>query len=192
VTILSEPGTASGAERVPLVLEMAHGSDAKNGRSVTATVRLRNIAEQTVFVYLRRDLLTFEVQRPSGEKVQCYPMDALRHPSRRGFMRVAPGRSVVLTSRLVELCPRWTFAKRGEYLVRARYRPSASGSEVGIHAFTGELDADRPVSVRVERDAHVFANHFVEPRTPPMVAPPSPPSPNPPAALPRRTAPARR
>jgi hypothetical protein len=190
-TILSQPASAAGARGAPLVLEMAHGSDARNERSVTAAVRLRNVTEEPVFVYLRRDLFTFLVRGPAGEEVTCYPVDTMRHPSRRGFTRVAPHRSVVLTSRLVELCPRWTFAKRGMYLVHARYRPSANGGSVGLDAFTGDLDADRPIAIRVERDAHVFANHVVAAKPAPSIAVKAP-SASPAAAQPRRTVPVRR
>lgn len=176
----------SGRHSTPLALEMVRGSDARNERSVTATIRLRNVSNQMVTVYLRRDLITFEVEGPGGRKTTCEPIDAMRHPARRGFTKLAPHRSVVLTSRLVELCPRWTFANHGEYLVRARYDPRATGAMVGVEAFTGELETNRPVSVRVKRDIRVVRNHFV-PKSSPRTAAvkthapaPSAPAPAPP------------
>jgi hypothetical protein len=176
----------------PLVLEMVRGSEARNERSVTATVRLRNVTDQRVAVYLRRDLITFEVEGPDGNKTTCEPIDAMRHPARRGFTIVAAHRSVVLTARLVELCPRWTFARRGEYLLRARYDPRVTGKTVGVEAFTGELDAGNPVSVRVRHDTRVVVNHFVS-RNSPQQAPPKAAVPVlPPARSAQRPAPARR
>ncbi|HEX4337223.1 MAG TPA: hypothetical protein VH062_15000 [Polyangiaceae bacterium] len=148
------------------------------------------MTEQKVSVYLRRDLITFEIAGPDGEKTTCEPIDAMRHPARRGFTNVAAHRSIVLTARLVELCPRWTFAKSGEYLVRASYDPRVSGKTVGVDAFTGELEADRSVSVWVRHGLHVIRNHFVSRdsagHAPTKTAAPPPPAPPPSRRLPVR------
>ena len=173
----------------PLVLEMTKGSVVRHGRDATVTVRVRNTTADPVTLYVRRDLLTFEILGPGGEQTTCAPMDPLRHPARLGFTKVAPHRSVLLTTRLVELCPRWTFSRRGEYSVRASYAAERTGQSVGLHAFTGSLVADRPAVVHVQHDSRVFRNHVVTSsgqRAPsvPSTPPASPPKAR--ASAPRR------
>ncbi|HVW29727.1 MAG TPA: hypothetical protein VHC69_30395 [Polyangiaceae bacterium] len=185
-------GSRAGAAEPPLVLEMKAGSEVHHGRNATVTVRVKNTTERPVTLYLRRDLITYEVLGPDGETTTCSPVDAERHPGRRGFTTLRPHRSRALTTRLVELCPRWTFSKRGEYLVRAHYEPEYSGRSVGLHAYVGPLDAETPAVVTVEHDARVYRNHVVTPAPPagPVPPPPAPPKPAPPPRA--RAVPARR
>lgn len=193
-------GSRAEAAEPPVVLEMKAGSEVHHGRNATVTVRVKNTTERPVTLYLRRDLITYEVVGPDGETTTCSPMDTERHPGRKGFTTLRPHRSRALTTRLVELCPRWTFSKRGEYQVRAHYEPEYSGQSIGLHAYVGPLDADAPAVVTVEHDARVYQNHVVTPAppsgpvpppAPPRAAPPAPPRPA--APPPRaRAVPARR
>lgn len=177
------PLEVEAAEGTPLVLEMTRGSHVRHGRNAEVTVRVRNTTAEPVTLYLRRDLITFQVTGPDGATTTCAPLDPRRHPGRRGFTTLLPHRSLALTSRLVELCPRWTFAKRGEYSVGAYYDPQASGQGVNLHAFTGRLATEEPAVVHVEHDAHVVQNHVVHaasaPSSPPPAAPKPPPAPPP-------------
>ena len=169
VVTLAQPVLAAGDG--PLTLETVRGSAVRHGRAATVTVRLRNVTDQKVTVYVRRDLITYEVVAPTGEVLTCLPMDRPRHPARSGFTTILPHHSVVMTSRLVELCPRWTFATHGEYQVRARYDPRPTGEQVGLDAYTGVLLSDASVSVRVKQDSRVFKNHPVIPHLPRQTEP---------------------
>jgi hypothetical protein len=186
LTLLALPRNVDAADGTPLILEMTRGSEVRHGRNAQVTLRVRNTTTQPVTIYLRRDLITFRVTGPGGEETTCAPMDAQRHPGRRGFTTLLPHRSLVLTSRLIELCPRWTFSEHGAYSVDAYYDPRSSGQSLGLHAFTGRLAADRPVIVRVQRDARVVQNHEVRASgspapqsaaSAPKPTPPAPPAP---------------
>jgi hypothetical protein len=137
------------------VLEMVRGSDASNERSTTASVRLRNPTGAPVTVYVRRSLLSFDVLGPQG-RVRCGAGGESRNPVRRAFTRLPPGRSTTLVTRLVEVCPRGTFAKQGLYWVGAELGANVDGADVGLHAFTGTLRSARPVSVRVRHTIRLF------------------------------------
>jgi hypothetical protein len=194
VTIVAPARDVIAAEGAPLVLEMARGSAVRHGRNAEVTVRLRNTTAEPVTIYLRRDLITFQITGPDGKTTTCAPTDTRRHPGRRGFTTLLPHRSLALTSRLVELCPRWTFSKRGEYAVGAYYDPQISGQGMELHAFTGRLAAERPVVVHVEHDSRVVRNHVVRvasarppsPAPSPKAAPPPAPSPRVRPVPPRR------
>ncbi|HEX4473719.1 MAG TPA: hypothetical protein VH142_01505 [Polyangiaceae bacterium] len=175
----NQPTSTSGA--APLVLHMVRGSDARSERSVDATVRLTNTTPRPIAVYLRRELLSFDVLGPDGSSTCAEPGD-FRHPARLGYTRLAAHRSVTLTSRLVELCPRGTFADAGVYLVRAMFETDHGGEAVGLHAFTGRLMTEHPVMVRVRRSLHLLPNHRVLPAAIPAPTPPPVHS----AALPAR------
>jgi hypothetical protein len=170
----------ASARESPLVLEMVRGSRVQRGRQVTATVRLRNPTDTVVAVYLPRDLLTFQVRKPDGETIVCEPLDSRRHPSRRSFTRIGAKQSVLLTTRLVELCPRWTFSQRGRYRIVAHAHPDRTGESFGLDAFVGELRAEEPVTVEVGRDSRIVKNHFVRKNEPPKPAAKQPPPPRPP------------
>jgi hypothetical protein len=196
VALAVVPLEAEAAEGIPLVFEMARGSHVRHGRNAEVTVRVRNDTAQPVTIYLRRDLITFQVTGPDGATTTCAPMEPRRHPGRRGFTTLLPHRSLALTSRLVELCPRWTFSRRGEYAVGAYYDPQASGQSADLHAYTGRLAAERSVIVNVERDAHVVRNHAVRAASAASASPapaPAPKSPAPHAPPPKaRPVPSRR
>jgi hypothetical protein len=168
----SEPET--GGRPRSLVLEMVRGSDARTERSVKATVRLRNRGPAPVEVYVRRALLAFQVQGPTGV-VSCSSEGEFRHPARLGFTRLSPGASVTLVNRLVELCPRGTFAAPGVYLVTAAFETDATGQSVGLDAFTGQLRTARSASIRVRHAIHLVPNHWV-PKV--VTAPPTLPAPS--------------
>jgi hypothetical protein len=153
-------------------LEMVKGSDAQSEPNVTATVRLRNPMKHRLVLFLRRELLTFEVLTPAGT-VSCVAEPDARNPDRRAFSTVARGGSVTLVSRLVELCPRGTFATPGLYLVHAQLDAPADGADYGLDAFTGTLHTERPIPVRVRRALQIIHNR----PTPVSGAPGAPPQP---------------
>jgi hypothetical protein len=172
-------------------LEMVRGSDARTELNVTASVRVRNPGRSKLSVFVRRELITFEVLSPRGT-VTCASEPDKRNPDRRAFRTLAPHASMTLVSRLVELCPRGTFAESGLYLIHARFDAAADGTDYDLEAFTGSLHTDRPVPVRVRHTIKIIPNRTVgppgaasmaamaQPMPPQMAAPVPPPVPPPP------------
>lgn len=130
-------------------LSMTTGSDAAAERLATVSVRLKNPStSRKLVVYFRRELMSFEVMGPDGV-VSCEPEPRERFPEPQAFTTLGAGKSIVVTSRLVELCPRRTFDRPGLYLIRARFESKDSGAEFGLQAFTGRVVADQPATVRI-------------------------------------------
>lgn len=142
-------------ETGPLELTISHGSDASNERTATIALRLKNRSKHGVRFFLRRELISFEVMGPDGLET-CDPQPDERAPDRQAFLYLRPGHSMTLYSRLVELCPRGTFAQPGLYLIHARYDANRSGARWGLHAFVGRVVTRRPGSIRIRHGAHPF------------------------------------
>lgn len=169
-------------------LVMVKGSDAQAEQNVTATVRIKNPLRHRLVVFLRRELLTFEVHTPHGT-VSCDSEPDMRNPDRRAFSSIAPGGSVTLVSRLVELCPRGTFAVPGLYVIDASLDAPANGSDYGLDAFTGSIHSERPVTVRVRRETQIVRNRVLKTNGAPGGPPPPPGAPPPGIVMPPAPAP---
>jgi hypothetical protein len=143
-----KPALASG-----LAFEVTQGSDASTEAFATVTVKLSNHGNTKEQVFFRRELVTLEVSNVDGT-VLCEPEPDDRTPDRQAFTLLAPGGSISVTSRLVELCPQDTFARPGLYLVRGAFDTDISGSDFGLEAFVGHLSAEKPAVVRI-RTGHL-------------------------------------
>lgn len=132
----------------PFELKLTAGSDASTERTATVTLTLKNRSPESRYVYFRRELVSYEVMGPDG-LVQCDPEPDLREPERHGFSQLAAGETLSATSRLVELCPRGTFARPGLYLVHARFDANQAGDEFDLDAFVGRAVTRDSVGVRV-------------------------------------------
>jgi len=139
------------------VLQVVRGSDAETERSVTATIRLKNPTEHKLRLYFRRALLSFKVLSLKGA-AECPADPDSRNPDRGAFTSVPSGGSITVTSRVVEMCPRGTFAESGLYLVSAELAAPNDGGDFGFDAFTGTLKSSRPAPVRVRRTLHLEYN----------------------------------
>lgn len=170
-------------------LEISRGSDADTERSVTVTVRLKNATHTRLRIFFRRELLSFKVVGLKGTS-ECPGDPETKNPDRGSFNGISPGGSLSVTSRLVELCPRGTFAESGLYLVSASFHAAADGSDFGFEAFTGTIETPRPVPVRVRRTIRLEpiivrkapGGTGPTPQQPqaPSAAAPAPPAPAPP------------
>lgn len=150
------------------VLELIKGSDARTDRDVTVTIRIENPTDRPMTLFFRRELMSFKVLGPEG-MTRCLPGPDDRKPDRQAFMNLWPGRKVTIVSRLVELCPRDTFARPGFYLVRAKLRATERGRQFGLHAWTGRLRSHHAVPVRVRSgDVQFRVRYF---RAPPRGQP---------------------
>jgi hypothetical protein len=145
----SSPSTES-ADGPPWQLRLSQGSDAQSELETTVTLTLQNRSRQPQRVYLRRELVTFEVMSRDG-LVECDPYPDLRAPDPQEFATLKPGGSTSLTSRLIELCPRRTFARPGLYLVHGRLDAHESGEEYGLDAFVGRVVTQQPVTLRIRK-----------------------------------------
>jgi hypothetical protein len=137
-------------EAGPLHFQLNSGSDTQEELGTMVSVTLKNRSKHKEIVYFRRELVSFEVMGPDGlSNCDAKPDD--RAPEPQSFARLGPGGSVSATSRLVELCPRGTFAHPGLYLVHARFDANQSGDRYGLDAYVGQVVSDKPVSIRIRR-----------------------------------------
>lgn len=134
--------------RVPIAIDMQQGSDAESQLSATVAITLKNRSKRSQYVYFRRELLSFEVMGPGG-LITCDPQPDTRAPDRQAFLLLSPGRSMTITSRLVEMCPKGTFARPGFYLVHARFETDENGEEYGLDAYVGQVATEHPANVRI-------------------------------------------
>lgn len=132
----------------PIVIDMQQGSDAASDLYATVDILLKNKSRQTQYVYFRRELLKLEVMGPGGA-ASCDPEPDTRAPDRQAFLVLAPGQRMSIPSRLVELCPKDTFARPGFYLVHARFESVETGEEFGMEAYVGRVATEHPANVRI-------------------------------------------
>jgi hypothetical protein len=87
-------------------------------------------------LFVRRELLTFEVIGPKGGTT-CRMHPAQRAPDSSAFTSLGTGGSTTLVTRLAEVCPLDTWTEPGAYSVSARFDSNQSGAEHGMDAFIG-------------------------------------------------------
>jgi hypothetical protein len=136
------------ARRAPLALDLVRGSDAHAERTATVALTLTNRSRKKLRVHFRRELVSFEVLGPSGIE-RCNAQPDIRAPDPAGFLAMTPGRSITITSRLVELCPRGTFEQPGLYLVQALFDSVNSGEAHGLDGFVGRVPSQSPATIRI-------------------------------------------
>ena len=73
----------------------------------------------------------------------------MRSPDPQAYLNMTPGRVYTWSSRLVELCPRGTFARPGLYRIHARLDATETGEEFGLEAYVGRITTEDPVTVRI-------------------------------------------
>ena len=132
----------------PIAIDMQQGSDAPSDSYATVEITLKNKSRETQYVYFRRELLNLEVMGPGGAS-SCDPEPDTRAPDRQAFLQLSPGQRMSIPSRLVELCPKDTFARPGFYLVHARFEAAETGEEFGIEAYVGRVATEHPANVRI-------------------------------------------
>jgi hypothetical protein len=143
------PQDSARTEPLPVIgIRLVQGSDAKAEYNATVQMTLENQSNASTHVYFRRELVTFEVTGPKGVIV-CDPRPDDKSPDKQAFIKLAPHAKQTFTSRLAELCPRGTFAAPGLYLVYGTFTASLSGEDMGLHAFTGQVQSEKPAAVRI-------------------------------------------
>jgi hypothetical protein len=142
----------------PLVLDVIDGMDAEDERAVTIAVSLHNRSKRTVPIYLRAELMRYDVTGPEGS-FACTSGQIPGPSDASSFSSMTPGRTIRLVERLIEVCPRSVFSRPGLYEVRASYQVPWSGQDLGIDGFAGELRSARSAFIRVRDGERSF---FIE------------------------------
>ncbi len=145
----------SRLDKAPIQMRLTQGSDARAEINASISLALKNRSKRTQRIYFRRELVSFEVMGPNG-LVTCDAQPDLRSPDPQAFLTLRAGRSMTITSRLVELCPRGAFARPGLYLVHARLDAAVDGNEFGIDAYTGRVVSELPATVRIRTGDQPF------------------------------------
>jgi len=132
----------------PLALEISPLGTKKSPEKGLVEVRVRNTSTKKLRLFLRRELISYQVSGPSGTtSCQMHPAD--RAPDRSQFTTIAPGSSKRLLTRLAEACPPGTWDSPGTYLVSGRILAKADGGEHGLKAFTGNATTEQPARLVV-------------------------------------------
>lgn len=142
------PNEAAGQPPPAVGFRLIQGSDAKAEHEATVELTISNQSPLPVYVYFRRDMVTFEVIGPNGVS-HCPGRLDERTPERSSYLHLNRGASNKYAVRLAELCPRGTFGIPGLYLVYARFDAMLDGTSQGINAFVGPVYSKTPATVRI-------------------------------------------
>ncbi len=127
----------------PLQLSVKPLGSAKDMRNETVTVDIKNPASVGRYLFIRRELITYEIVGPAGAS-SCISYPDQRAPARASFEYLSPGRVLTLTSRLPEMCPPGTFDISGIYRVHARLDATERGDDYDLDAFVGVITSKKP------------------------------------------------
>jgi hypothetical protein len=145
-----EAGPASRDEPT-LALESARSVDAASPSDIAIPITLVNKGHRATIVRFRPETLGFEVVGPKGAE-HCSWAALPSAPTRDLFATLGPGTATTLTIVLSAYCPARALEKSGLYVVRASLDTrKASGAEIGIRSFDGQVIATAPTIVRLRR-----------------------------------------
>lgn len=139
-------GTPHG-EATDVQLVMIAGSDADDERNVLATFALVNATDQPQQIFVRREVVQYEVRGPDGYFV-CSASD-IGVPDLNSYTTLPPHGAERYAVRLIEVCPRRSFSRPGLYEVQATLAAHWHGHDMGLDAFVGQLDSLRSSFVRI-------------------------------------------
>ena len=149
------------------VLQTPRAVDAASASEITIPITLTNTGHRAAVVRFRPEMIGFEVLGPRGADHCAWPALPTA-PTRDLFTTLGAQSPVGLTLVLTEYCPARVLEQSGLYVVRASFDTrKASGAEIGIRAFDGQVIATTPTVVRLHRGLH--AQPFVRP----LLQPPS-------------------
>jgi hypothetical protein len=149
----SEPATSVDEES--LVLDVIDGMDAENERAATIAVSLTNRSKRMIPIYLRAELMRYQVTGPEGT-FECRSPQITGPSDPSSFSNMQPGKTIRLVERLIEVCPSGAFSRPGLYEVGASYHVPWSGQDVGVDGFAGDLESARSALIRVRHGDRPF------------------------------------
>jgi|GEM_PF-1000958 len=132
----------------PLTLTIRPMGATTNPAFNTVTVTAKNTSGASMRLFLRRELISYQVTGPNGP-VTCRMTPGARAPNPPAYSSLGVGASVSLTTRLAEACPKGTFDAPGSYTVFARVDAQNDGREHGFVAFTGTAITQQPTTLTV-------------------------------------------
>jgi len=132
----------------PLTLTIRPLGATANPGGSTVTVTAKNTSGRSMRLFLRRELISYQVTGPAGPTT-CRMSPGARAPAPAAYSNLAAGASLSLTTRLAEACPKGTFDVPGSYTVFARIDAQNDGREHGFVAFTGTAITQQPAALTV-------------------------------------------
>ena len=148
----------------PLSISTPAYLDTERAGDVSIGVTVANVSGATHSFLFRPETLAFEVTGPTGIGVTD-PSPTVRCASgidpgtsiREVFTTLTPRGRTSIGLLLKGFCPEETFDHAGLYLVRARLDTrGASGAEVGLRTFDGEVSSDKVTAIRIRREVMPF------------------------------------
>ena len=156
------PASADDPDPPRLSLRSQASIDAAAPHGITMDVTLRNDGSRPVTLRFRPESLRFTVAAPGGVEECGWP----RHPvaaMRELYSTVRPGGTARLAVLLEDYCGGHALDAPGLLLITPRLDTTkASGEDIGIRSFDGEVVAARPTVLRLH--AGVNPTRFVRPR----------------------------
>jgi hypothetical protein len=132
----------------PLTLTIRPMGATSNPGGTTVTVTAKNTSGASMRLFLRRELISYQVTGPNGPTT-CRMTPGARAPIASAYASLGAGASASLTTRLAEACPKGTFDMPGSYTVFARIDAQNDGREHGFVAFTGTAITQQPAALTV-------------------------------------------
>jgi hypothetical protein len=127
----------------PIAVDAAHPDE------IAIPVTLINTGHRSSIVRFRPETVGFDVVGPA-ETTHCAWVALPSAPTRELFMTLAAGGQTSLTLLLSAYCPTRTLSGSGLYVVRASFDTrKASGTDIGIRSFDGQVIAVSPTLVRL-------------------------------------------
>ena len=149
VPVRDEGGAARG--EATLSLESARSVDAASSSEIAIPVTLVNRGHRAAIVRFRPETLGFEVVGPRGADHCAWSMLPAA-PAPDLFATLGPGAATSLTIILSAYCPARALEQPGLYVVRASLDTrKASGADIGLRTFDGQVIATAPTVVRLRR-----------------------------------------
>jgi hypothetical protein len=149
--VKEEAEAAARGETTTFALESARSVDAASPSDIAIPITLVNRGHRAAIVRFRPETLGFEVVGPRGTD-HCSWSALPGAPTPDLFAAIGPGATTTLTIVLSAYCPAGVLERSGLYVVRAALDTrKASGAEIGIRSFDGQVIATSPTIVRLRR-----------------------------------------
>ncbi|HEX4445841.1 MAG TPA: hypothetical protein VH044_03870 [Polyangiaceae bacterium] len=140
--------------------------DAMHADEIAIPVTLTNTGHRAAIVRFRPETISFDVVGPA-ETTHCAWVALPAAPTRELFATLAPGGQTSLTLLLSAYCPTRMLTGSGLYVVRATFDTrKASGADIGIRSFDGQVIAVSPTIVRLRHGT--LADPLVRPQLQPQ------------------------
>ncbi len=134
-----------------LAIQSGRSVDAASSSEIAIPITLVNRGQRASIVRFRPETLAFDVVGPRGAD-HCAWSALPSAPTPDLFTTLGPGAETSLTIVLAAYCPVRVLATAGLYVVRASLDTrKASGAEIGIRSFDGQVIGTTPTVVRLRR-----------------------------------------